>query len=327
MRGNWYCLRLAESDILCSIAAMSVVAHEASGHHPEKTVSWEPTLLAGGFYFLRYSMHKTSKCTYEKELRIRSALEVSVRLSFGRGKKLSKWPFWYVDLNCGDGCVPNMPCDGSPIEFMKLMKENDRKCQAHFCDISKENTDHLDKLVDNLLPFLPNGSAARCFNRDNKTMLHLVDGIIEAHGEDSRYAVGAILSDPYGPSPEQTPYESIVAFRKKYPRIDLIMNINYTGGKRPLSLGRKEDWEVELGIRDKTLQTIKDRKLYYTVEGIMSLFAKTQWLITEPVTNNHNGYVVVVGRDVLVKGTDVFGFYPVESTKGQEILGKVRPNA
>jgi len=136
---------------------------------------------------------------------------------------------------------------------------------------------------------------------------------------------GALYSDPNGPSKDSFPYHKIVRFAKVFPRVDIILNVNYLSIKRTMGVvnsNRKSKNGQAVRLREYK-QTVRSTWGFSSVKDIVTGIPRGHWLISDP-TNVHKG-----GRFVLLMGTNkdlvdsVFGFHNLKSANGERLLQHV----
>lgn len=237
-------------------------------------------------------------------------LHLCAKISLGAERKFEKWnyPFWFADLNCGSGWNEQANCYGSPIQFIEAMAEVNRKFCAYFCDKDQNRCEtSLQTIVENYND-LTVGSKIRYFWKNNSKLLtKLADWIIDS-GENPQYAVGAILSDPNGPSIDGFPLKEIVEFVEQFPRIDVILNVNVTTMKKCRGVKKIEGF-----IDDWPAKTLRE---------MIQLIPKRYWLIREPVLSKGYYYVILCGRNIRTGDHRKLGFHQVASQTGFQIIQK-----
>ena len=253
-----------------------------------------------------------------KEIGFRSELWISVVMSWGKDKKLARFPFWHLDLNCGTGRNDKVDCDGSPIEFLKIMDETGRLYCAAFCDKAKARCKKALKRRVRKMGHPRDGCSIRYWWHTNQTVIGAWAREIRKR-ENPNYAVGTILSDPNGPSRHSFPLAEIAQFAAKFPRIDVMLNINMDVMKRC-----RVAWLNQKKKRDsKVADFVKGMGLWpaCTIQGIVDLIPRSHWTIRKPFRSGYN-YTILVGRNKSSGQWKRLHFYPLDSSVGRSIVKK-----
>lgn len=205
---------------------------------------------------MKTSLHQgQSIATADKERGLQYAFSVNLGVFQGVANRATvRWPrkvfrYWHFDLNCGSGFNDEFRCIGSPLAFLAAtkVKQEDRYF-AGFCDMKAAA---LSELINR--PELSD----RCFlfHGNNASLVQSIPDIIAAGGENPRFALGSILSDPNN---DDIPLDAMAWLNQQCPGIDFIVNWNsrlfklYQGqgwNNRPTlhtaikTLG-KDDWHI-----------------------------------------------------------------------------------
>jgi len=263
-----------------------------------------------------------SRISRFKEEAYRGILEMSLRLSLGPRGSFAKFPYWGIETNCGSGENEKSKCDGSPIEFLKVMTLNNRHYHAIFCDKDGAKLRALyQRIISMGCPVDPD--TITLLEMDNSHMFSRVRSKIEST-ETLRHAVGSVFCDSNGPSPKTGfALEAVAEFSSRCPKIDVIINVNVTGIHR--ALGVKDERPRYQKFRDK-ISKWPAKSLDEVISCIRR--PKEGWLIREPLFTRGGTsgymYVLLVARSIATKGSSILKLHPLMSAKGLEILEEAR---
>lgn len=238
--------------------------------------------------------------TIDKERRIGAALSVGMRIANARfgGKR---YPFWFLDANCGTGHNAEVNVRGSPLVFWDVS----RMCLplmlpvAHFCD---HNADAISQLKRRFA-HMADASDATVWHCDNGIALRAFANRIQQQ-ENPQFAIGSVLFDPNGYFwHTQVPVGELEWFTTQFPRIDIILNLN---------------------IRTYHLQRGAGHAVLPPAEVLASLH-RSNWLVAR--AGGQNRHLLAVGRNIPTGDHKALGFYKAESEIGQRMLNVTRPEA
>lgn len=144
--------------------------------------------------------------------------------------KLSRFPFWLFDGNCGSGYNEAVGVDGSPIVVHLAADEAEispARRQFFFCDHDQQRLHTLQSALGSR-PVWQDRSYL--IPGDNERAIEVFAECIAAR-ENPKFAVGAIIVDPNGyfyrnRNGEGPPIAPLIEFTRRFPRIDLVMNLN-----------------------------------------------------------------------------------------------------
>ena len=189
------------------------------------------------------------------------------------------------------------------------------------------------------------GETERCFVKQgrNEGRLTQFAELIKSQESKPHYAFGSVVMDPCGCSLKNTPYDELIAFAKTFPKMDIIMNINYRSAYRTGGLQDKKPWKIQMHRTGpkagtpketpeqnrqrqlKTVATSQKREEFYHPDKLLQHFRDKCWLISEPANKNTgNNFVVVVGRTQFAYNHQSDGFYKLNSSKGQEFMRRIK---
>jgi hypothetical protein len=189
--------------------------------------------------------------TPRKQARLFKLLTCSLRAS--KAPAVREYPFWYLDGNAGCGVNHEVGCNGSPRTFMDAAEKMRRRFDAMFCDRDEKL---FPELVHNLkvrcsAGTWPDGYRCACRCADNSDALREFARWIAAAGENPRFAQGAVFFDANG-FPGGYPLELLPEFLAKFPRLDLILNVNLAVFR--MVRGALESANPRVPNRDKFVQ-------------------------------------------------------------------------
>lgn len=269
---------------------------------------------------IQIAQPQSKECTEWKERGFRECMELITRLSFGPAGSLSEWYLWWIDMHCGIGTNIEVGCDGSPIEFIKVVQSLRRKYFAVFCDKGKEIIDVLKERVKKLgEPRKPNEICYR--DEGNKGLLPIIAELISKLEPNPKYSVGGLLLDPKGTAVADTPYQEVYDFSAIHKRIDIVWNFNVRAFNRALTVARNNAEKIRNGEPTNIGCWGKSTKQrgFNTLDEFLAKMHKKFWLIREPVGTN-NTYVILVGRNrENASESKRLGFYEINTPHGIEI--------
>jgi hypothetical protein len=239
--------------------------------------------------------------TPDKERRIGAALAVSAKIAnskFGRFRP----PFHILDTNCGSGWNKAADCPGSPIVAHVIADQHLPQMRPHLfaCDIS---SDMIKRLRVRLQAEPHHLARTFLFEGDNEEAVRLFAGGINRMERNPQHAVGAIIVDPNGywyRSREGlgAPINTLPRFCQRYPKIDLILNLNM----RWFRMARAHPWGT-------------------VVEDPITLLLrmKSHWLVSRP-GNGSTSFLIAVGRNIPTREHRALGFHALSSDEGKSIV-------
>ena len=239
--------------------------------------------------------------TRRKESGFRVLFEMVLKAT--SGEKLSRYPYWHLDLNCGSGF--NTACLGSPLVFVDEAVRQGRVVYAQFCDEIPEFTTSLASAL--VARRLPREFWTAVYTMDNGAFLRdFCDNV-------PRNAVGTIVCDPNGIG---FPARELAAFCQSHARMDLIINLNC----RTLRLVDGIRQKVNAGSnKPQFLGIVKNHP--EPLARMMEWFSKPYGLIRNPLPVQGDDFstIFLTGHSGLASAA-FKGFHPMSSRIGQQIL-------
>ena len=236
-----------------------------------------------------------------KERGIQAALSVSLQIAYA---KFPTYPYWHIDLNSGSGFNSASGCIGSPKAFLNAAKAiGHQNCYSFFIDINPEAISELESTV------LYNEAQSYSFLGNNSELLPVIDKLISRSERNPEHAVGSILCDPNGYFGKETPHEALIDFSKKYPKIDIIFNLN------------TRQYRLIKGNIDKERKGWTNGRFHPSIRDIPSVFNKKHWLIRGEI-GSKDKFVLMVGRNMKAGDHKSLGFEHLESPRGQMFADK-----
>lgn len=247
--------------------------------------------------------------TVWKQRGLGAAMTVSLRIA---KKAPPKFPYWHIDLNCGSGFNEKADCVGSPVTFLQAAESEERtNFRAFFIDRDLECIAALERRLADW-PDKTAFANCRVIKGFNQERLPEIGNII-AGNERPQYAIGTVLCDPNGAFGDQTPHEALMKFARKFPRIDLIFNLNirtHLMGRGNIRRGRT-GWPPD--------------KFWPAVNELPGLFSREHWLVREISATTGDKFIVLVGRNISTGDHKNLGFVHMDSDEGQEIVARTEP--
>lgn len=217
--------------------------------------------------------------------------------------------YWHIDLNAGSGFNILSDCPGSPIVFLNAAQAAGRSFCALFCDNDPDAVAQLgERLAHRVEQFDSSTIAIRC--QDNAIALgEFADWIYQVEPRP-QFAHGTVLCDPNGS--RAFPTQALIDFTQKFPRIDMILNVNFTlfamirnckGNPKTPGFDNFPDPRDVVGLRP----------------------FKTNWLVRNPPPGGHGqNFCIFFGRNT-DKGMSSFEeFYPIDSIRGEQIVNSLQ---
>lgn len=173
--------------------------------------------------------------TLDKERKIGSAETIGMSIVNSLAKRQT-WrrsrPYFHLDLNAGSGWNDIAGCPGSPVVFCELAQQllTEVPLYAWFCDNKPELIGELERCLIQL-GHLPQPGVALCCEDNQSVIARFAEQI--RRRERPQYALGSLLCDPNAwfhrnkRTGEGVPVDEIIDFAAEFPRIDIILNVNY----------------------------------------------------------------------------------------------------
>lgn len=237
------------------------------------------------------------EATIDKERCLGSALTIGTKIASKFNN--SGFNYWHFDANAG--CGHNRTCDvpGSPIVFHVTADAclNGMPRRAFFCDCDQVQ---LEELSRRLTPTWK--SSSYLLPGDNEESLEVFAECILTSGERPQYAIGSVIVDPNGywyrnGSGKGPPISALLRFAAKFPRIDIILNLNTRTYRLQRSQGH----------------------LVLPPREVLTLLQKTNWLVRR-THRGGNEWLLAVGRNVVTGDHRGLGFHKLESDAGRNIM-------
>lgn len=266
---------------------------------------------------------QSKRTTPHKERGFNEAIRRSLTISRGTNGSLLGYLYWHLDLNCGSGHNTKGKCDGSPIVFLKEAKIHGRIFCAAFCDNDFRAIDRLESRVErhNLIPTKP--SEVFYYSCDNSECLEDMTEYIVEKEPRPQYAMGSLFLDPNAPGRKYYSLSRIVEFSNRFPRIDLIINWNYSQAKR--CRGQIINVNQKLSSCKTYIKSINtqilDGQTYLMPRELMKCFNKKHWLVMESVGGMGHQFVMLIGRRI--KADESGALIDVRSNLGNKILDQI----
>ncbi len=248
--------------------------------------------------------HGQGKHTSRKEDGFRMILRQCLRMT-----QRMLTPYWHIDMNAGSGYNAVSECMGSPLVFLEEADNVGRSFKALFCDNDPEAVASLRNATFFAVE-ATDSSALSVVCKDNREALDDFSRWIMAEEPRPEYAMGTCLCDPNG-YPHGFPTDAIARFANRFPRIDLVLNVNVSlfarvrgckGNPNTPGFDKFPDPETVLGLKPH----------------------KTHWLVRNPPKGGRESFVIFLGRNTEAGMTCFEEFYPLDSTRGEEIVKTLR---
>lgn len=193
--------------------------------------------------------------------------------------------YLYIDTNAGSG--DNGPLgEGSPVLFLKAVKEYRLEYQAHFIEREQANAESLRSITNDPRVIVHEG--------DNSELIKLI--------------VPEIPKDIYGLAyhdPNGCPDLMLIGYiAENLKKVDIMIRVNAAAMKR-----------TRIAWRDKDKPFLAD-----IINGVK----KENWIIREPLSNDKWQWIFLFGTNYTDWGAwKKERFYRVDSPKGQDILERL----
>lgn len=200
----------------------------------------------------------------------------------------------YIDLTAGKGYIPDIG-DGSPIIFIKSVKETNFKSPIFIDLIEKENKNiiSLKKIIKSTGDF-PSNIQPNCINYYESNYEDEVPRIIKNKSKE----FGLIYVDPTGQLPSLDTLRYIAENR---PLMEILIYISATNIKR-------QQHYIEIELIDFTKQVKKE-----------------SWLIRSPQKSDKFQFTFLMGSNAkkLFREYKQISFYPIDSKNGKDIVNRL----
>jgi hypothetical protein len=220
-----------------------------------------------------------------------------------------RFPYIHVDLNSGSGYNEDRKCDGSPVVFHDLVASGSMDFRMIACDIDPQAVDTLrsrELAGDNRVDIV-------CC--DNKEIFPLVEQRIRETQGRPYMATGSVVLDPNGYlHRKQTPVDELMAFAQKYPRMDMILNLNI------------RDYLRVVGLRAKPTSTKWHSMFWPHPKELPELFHREFGLVAirKPVNGTGDAFITLVMRNYQAGDHQKLGLYDFTRDTGKQMLTELR---
>jgi hypothetical protein len=238
-----------------------------------------------------------SIATVDKERRIGAALAIGMRIASASTFAGKGYRFWHFDANAGCGFNAKIGVPGSPLVFWEAANQHLRGLEPapFFCDINRESMSELRRAVAS------KGPSVLLPGDNDEGLLHF-GKCIEFAGDKPAFAVGTVVVDPNGyyfrnKENEGPPTKALKWFLPRYPRIDLVMNLNVRTYRMQKALGHDV-----LAPRD-----------------LLASLHKQHWLLGL-TAHGGDSFLVAIGRNVPTGDYRAVGLHKANSPIGKDIL-------
>jgi hypothetical protein len=220
----------------------------------------------------------------------------SINLQIFCNKFGGRFSYFHFDLNCGSGYNDVAGCIGSPIAFLRAASsagvDNFLACFVDNCESSLQTLKEQKEIKES--------NNCAMFHGDNSSFIKSIPEIIRARGDDPKYAVGMVLSDPNGSG---VPIDELAWLSMVCPRLDFIVNWNSTIVKR---------------CNKQVHRTEKMRRT--CLADALQMLGKKHWLIRDPRTSQQ--WTLLVGRNIKAGNHRELGFFNLDTAHGQRLLDR-----
>lgn len=243
-----------------------------------------------------------SPSTLNKERQFAAAIEMDMQIV---RKRCPRAIFRLVDLNAGSGWNEKFECAGTPLVAVELAEEllGDR---WHAYMFERE-----PNAFAQLYARLGHHPRVTLFPEDNANILQRAQRFL------TQWDVGCVIADPNGwmyrkPNGEGLPVVELMEFFKRYPKMDLLANLN--GRVYKLMCGARDD-------ADASFKTPPTYKHFYGLgencAQFLKMFHKTDGLISSLDSNGHSHFVRLILRNIPTHDFQAWGLYLLNSPQAQ----------
>lgn len=240
-----------------------------------------------------------SSATIDKERCIGSALAIGMSIA---NAKFKGFRYWHFDANSGSGWNHAAGVAGSPLVFHSVANERltCMRREAFFCDMNSSSITALSEKLEKL-----NCENSYCLLGDNEDALLVFEERIRSTERNPAFAVGSVIADPNGywfrnAKGEGAPVRALTQFTSKFPKIDVILNLN----ARTYKLQRAQGHDV-MPPRD-----------------VFASLNKAHWLVRRTQCGGDQ-FLLAVGRNVATGDHKALGFHDVMSEAGRHIMSLI----
>jgi hypothetical protein len=257
--------------------------------------------------------------TQHKEHCFQDAFTVNMKVLTKPGRYHSSFPYNHCDLHAGEGFNWKADCIGSPIAFLEIVEQFNKRYRAFFCDTDESKIMSLIRRP-RVRAAMEEGRECCLFARTNREVIKVFAERIRTT-ENPQLAMGSILVDPNGcfaesrtsKRPSRTPVFEIIDFCREFERIDIVMNLNV----RTMKMTRALVARGESGWVDTFCPDIME---------FPALLNRRYWLIRKIKRKGRgDSFVMLIGRNWPYNDNENLGFHHLNSEHGQRIVAATRP--
>lgn len=256
--------------------------------------------------------------TLDKERKIGSAESIGMTIANGLAKRQA-WrqsvPYFHLDLNAGSGWNEIAECPGSPVVFCELAQQQitAMPLYAWFCDKNQAAIDKLERWLTHYGHLPQSGISLLC--EDNRSAIVRFAEQVRRR-DRPQYAIGSLLCDPNAwfyraKDGAGVPVEEVIEFAAEFPKIDIILNINY----RFYNMAQGVD-------RRRRLRGKQDSFSVLSPDEIRARLNRKHWL----VSHQHFGgdrFWLAIGRNVPTGDHRRLGLVHWDSPEGRQVMNTV----
>jgi hypothetical protein len=250
--------------------------------------------------------------TLDKERKIGSAETIGMTIANGLARRHA-WrqakPYFHLDLNAGSGWNEIAGCPGSPVVFCELAqrKLTAMPLYAWFCDINQASVEQMERWLVRYGHLPQPGISLFC--EDNRSVISRFAEQI-CRRDRPEHALGSLLCDPNAwfyraKNGNGVPVEEIIAFARLFPKIDIILNVNY----RFYAMAA----HATNGGFDALLSP----------DQIRSLLNRSHWLVSRQHFGGRDRFWLAIGRNVITGDHRRLGLVHWDSPEGRSIMNIV----
>ena len=243
--------------------------------------------------------------TLDKERKIGSAEALGMTVANGLAKRAT-WrqtkPYFHLDLNAGSGWNEIAGCPGSPLVFLELAQQKltALPIYAWFCDINPVAIDKLEKCLIQYGHLPQQGVSLLC--EDNQSVIGRYAEQIRRR-DRPEHALGSLLCDPNAwfyrnREGVGVPVEEIFAFAEEFPKIDIILNVNY------------RLYGMQRGAGQVVLSPGE----------IRAMMNRMHWVVSRQHLGGNNRFWLAVARNLSTGDHKGLGLHHWDSAEGQYIM-------
>jgi three-Cys-motif partner protein len=233
----------------------------------------------------------------------------TVSLSIAKQKNIAAYHYHHADLHSGSGFNDDAGCKGSPLVFLEAMRASGRRLfTADFIDNDHDKICLLERAVGEA--FADYRDRVRFVASSNRDALDGFEARIRSLNRYPQYAMGSILIDPNGYL-DDVPLERLRSFSARYPRIDIIHNVNLTYLRRAVAQRR---------LMPTSRWSEKDLRNPFDLPEVLNRrFVQIQ----ERNSGRGHAFITLVMRSMQTHAHRDIGLFNLTSPRGQQIQADV----